>query len=68
MQKGWQQVYFSEKMHLIEIVKALLSENNIESFAVDKNDSTLITIGGTELYVKDLDVMRAKYLIEQHNL
>lgn len=68
MQKGWQQVYFSDKMHLVEIVKALLSENSIESFAVNKNDSTLITIGGVEIYVKDLDVMRAKYLIEQHSL
>ena len=68
MQKGWQQIYFSDKMHLIEIVKAVLTDDNIETFEVNKNDSTHIMMGGVELYVKDLDVMRAKYLIEQHDL
>ncbi len=67
-QKGWQPIYFSEKSHLIEIVKALLTENNIESFAVDRKDSTYITMGDVELYVKDTDVMKAKFLIEQNNL
>lgn len=68
MQKGWQQIYFSDKMHLIEIAKAVLSENNIESFEVNRRDSTYITIGDVELYVRDKDVMRAKFLIEQLNL
>ena len=68
MQKGWQQIYFSDRIHIIEIVKALLMENNITSFEINKNDSTHITMGGVELYVKDQDVMRAKFLIEQHNL
>ena len=68
MQKGWQQIYFSDKMHLIQIVKALLSENNIESFVVNKQDSTYITIGDIELYVKNDDVVLAKFLIEKNNL
>ena len=68
MQKGWEQIYFSDKMHLIEIVKALLSENNIESFQVNKQDSTYITIGDIELYVKNEDVVLAKFLIEKNNL
>jgi hypothetical protein len=68
MQKGWQRVYFSDKMHLVKIVKAVLAENNIDSFEVDRKDSTYITIGDVELYVKDMDVMRAKFLIEQHDL
>lgn len=68
MQKGWEQIYFSDKMHLIEIVKALLAENNIESFQVNKQDSTYITIGDIELYVKNEDVLLAKFLIEKNNL
>lgn len=68
MQKGWQQIYFSDKMHLIEIVKALLAEHNIESFVVNKQDSTYITIGDSELYVKNEDVVLAKFLIEKNNL
>jgi len=68
MEQGWQPIYFSDKPHLIEIVKAVLAENNISSFAVDRKDSTYITMGNVELYVKDTDVMRAKFLIEQNNL
>ena len=68
MEQGWQPIYFSDKMHLIEIVKTVLAENNISSFAVNRKDSTYITMGDVELYVKDTDVMRAKFLIEQHNL
>ena len=68
MQKGWQQIYSSDKMHLVEIVKALLAEHLIESFDVNRKDSTYITMGEVELYVKDTDVIRAKYLIEQHDL
>jgi hypothetical protein len=68
MQKGWQPVYCSDKIHLVEIVKALLADNEIESFDVNRKDSTYITIGDIELYVKDQDVMRAKFLIDQNNL
>jgi len=68
MQNGWQQIYFSDKMHLIEIVKALLLENNIESFEVDRRDSTNITDGDIELYVKNEDVVLSKFLIEKNNL
>jgi len=68
MQKGWQQIYFSDKMHLIEIVRAVLAENNIESFVVNKQDSTYITIGDIELYVKGEDVVLAKFLIDKNNL
>jgi hypothetical protein len=68
MEQGWQQVYFSDKMHLIEIVKAVLAENNIESFVVNREDSTYITLGGSELYVKNEDVVLAKFLIEKNNL
>jgi len=68
MERGWQRIYFSDQLHRIEIVKAVLHENNIESVQVDKRDSSYIAIGEVELYVKDTDVMRAKYIIEKQNL
>ncbi len=68
MQNGWQQIYFSDKMHLIEIARALLAENNIESFVVNRRDSTNITDGDIELYVKNEDVVLAKFTIEKNNL
>ena len=68
MQKGWQQVYSSDQTHRIEIAKALLAESNIETFVVNKQDSTYITIGDIELYVKNDDVVMAKFIIEKNNL
>ena len=68
MEKGWEQIYISDKSHLVEIVKAVLAENGIQSFAVDRRDSTSITIGYIELYVKNKDVVLSKFLIEKNNL
>lgn len=68
MQNGWQQVFFSDKSHLIEIVKAVLRDSNIDSYSVNRRDSTNITDGDIELYVKNKDVVMAKFLIEKNNL
>jgi hypothetical protein len=68
MDKGWQRIYFSDKPHLVEIAKAILEENSIESVVVDKRDSSYVTIGEVELYVKDDDVILAKFLISQNKL
>jgi len=68
MDKGWQRIYFSDKPHLVEIAKAILEENSIESVVVDKRDSSYVTIGEVELFVKDDDVILAKFLISQNNL
>ena len=68
MEKGWEQIYSSDKSHLVAIVKAVLAENGIQSFEVNRRDSTYITIGYIELYVKNKDVVLSKFLIEKNNL
>ena len=68
MEKGWQRIYSSDKPHLIEIAKTVLKENNIESYVVDKRDSTYITLGEMELYVKDDDVTLAEFLLKENQL
>ena len=68
MERGWQRIYFTEKPHLIQIAKSILDDNDIESVIVDKRDSSYITIGEMELFVKDNDVMRAKFLLEKNSL
>jgi hypothetical protein len=68
MEKGWERIYTSDKIHLVEIVKAVLLENGIQSFMVDKKDSTYITIGEIELYVKNKDVVLSKFLIDKNKL
>jgi hypothetical protein len=68
MEKGWQQIYSSDKPHLIEIVKAVLEDNQIEAAVIDKRDSTNIMMNDLELYVKDSDVVLAKFLISKNEL
>jgi len=68
MDKGWQLIYYSDKQHLVQIVKAVLDENGIEAFEMNKKDSSYITVGEIELYVKEEDVPLAKIIIQQNNL
>ena len=68
MDNGWQSIYVSNKMHLVEIVKAVLADNDIPAVVVDKRDSSYITIGDIELYVSEENAILARVLIEQNNL
>ena len=68
MEKGWQRIYSSDMPHLIEIAKTVLKENNIESYTVDKRDSTYITLGELELYVKESDATLAEFLLKENEL
>ena len=64
----WVRVYTSNKSHHIQIVKAVLKENGIDSFEVDKRDSFYVTIGDIELYVDVKDAPLSKIIIEQNPL
>ncbi|MBK7852419.1 MAG: DUF2007 domain-containing protein [Bacteroidetes bacterium] len=68
MENGWECIYSSDKMHLAEIVQAVLRDEGIESVAVDKRDSSYITIGEVELYVPGENAILARSIIEQHQL
>ena len=68
MENGWINIYSSSLPHLVEMAKELLRENEIESVVVDKRDSAYITIGELELYVRDRDVMKAKFILEKNPL
>ena len=68
MEKGWQRIYFTDKPHLVQIAKSILEENHIESVIVDKRDSSYVTIGEVELYVKEDDITLAKFLLQSNNL
>jgi len=68
MEKGWVNVYSSSQPHLVEMAKEFLRENQIESVVVDKRDSLYITIGEMELFVRDIDVMKAKFILEKNTL
>ena len=67
MEKGWQRIYFTDKLHLAQIAKSILEDNGIESVIMDKRDSSL-KIGEVELFVKEDDMTLAKFLLQSNNL
>jgi hypothetical protein len=68
MERGWKRIYYSNQMHSVEIVRAVLEDHDIQSMVVDKRDSSYISIGDIEVFVPDEDAILAKIIIEQNAL
>lgn len=68
MNSDWVKVYSSVEIHKVEIVKAVLEENGITAFAINKKDSSYISVGEMELYVKSDDEILAKIIITTDKL
>lgn len=54
----------SSEIHLIELYKMKLNEENIFNVVINKRDSAYNNFGEIELYVKFDDVIRAKHILE----
>ena len=54
-------IYTSHQLFKIELIRGMLMENDIESFIVNKQDSSYL-IGDIELYVSIDNIMKAKQL------
>ena len=57
-------IYSSGQSYVAELVRQMLSDHNIQSFLVNKQDSAY-KFGEIELYVNRDDVIRAKMLIRE---
>ncbi len=70
MTKKWVQVFSTKLEYIGEIVKAILEDEGIVSFAVNKTDSMHVQLfeGEIEIFVQPDDVIRAKRLIEKNEL
>jgi len=64
----WVLIYTSSLPHQINIVKAVLADNHIQSFEVNKIDSTYISIGEIDLFVHRNDEVLTRFLIKTHDL
>ncbi len=64
----WIMVYTSSLPYKITIVKAVLEDNQIKSFEVNKQDSSYISIGEIDLYVHRNEEVLARFLIKTHDL
>lgn len=64
---SWTVVFSSSQPHLIEIVKNLLSEQEIQFVTIDKRDSMYgsISNAGIEVYIQSEDYVKSKNLLKQ---
>lgn len=67
MDDNWQKIYSSSFEHKLEIVKAVLEDEGINSVIVNKKDSAYL-FGELELYVQNDHVMRARRIINKEAL
>jgi hypothetical protein len=58
----WEKVYSTNAEYQAEILKALLEEENIVSIVVNKQDSSYLSFGEVEVYVKSEDILKAKQI------
>jgi hypothetical protein len=58
----WEMVYSTNAGYQAEILKALLEEENIVSIVVNKQDSSYLSFGEVEVYVKSEDILKAKQI------
>ena len=59
----WELIFSSTAPYQAEIARSLLSENDIVSVIVNKQDSSYLTFGEIELYVKRSEILKAKQII-----
>ncbi len=57
-------IYSTGKAYIAELVKQMLTDNDMQSFIVNKQDS-VYKFGDIELYVHRDNVIRAKMLIRE---
>ncbi len=65
--QDWIKIYTSDKAYQIEIAKAILEDEEIQTFQVDKKDSSY-AFGEIELYVQSKDEISAKLILIEHEL
>jgi hypothetical protein len=64
MEKDWALIYSATDELMIEMVKQILEENQIESVILNKKDRAYL-FGDLELYVNRDSVIRAKSVIKE---
>lgn len=59
----WQTIYSTNQIHMAEMVKTILSDNEIDSVLFNQQDSMYL-FGDIEVKVKPDDVIKAKFIIK----
>ncbi len=65
MEKDWVCIFSTSHQQKAELIKGLLTHNEINSVVVNKQDSSYNMFGEFEVYVNRDDVVKAKFCLTQ---
>jgi hypothetical protein len=64
MEKGWTPLISSNSPSELQVVKGMLEVHGIAAVIMNKRDSSYLSFGDGTLYVKNMDFIKAKNLID----
>jgi len=64
MEKGWVSIFTTNEEFVAELAKGLLEENDIQFVLLNRKDSSYL-FGYLEIFVKQENAIKAKYLLKE---
>ena len=68
MNPNWVKVYETTEQYKASLLNGLLEEAEIDNVMINKQDSSYLAFGQIEIYVENLNVIKAKHLIDKSQL
>ena len=65
MEEQWVQVYSTSQLYQAEMLKALLTEENIPAIEINKQDSSYLSFGDIQIHVPATDIIKAKQIVNR---
>ena len=63
----WEAVFSTTLLYKAEIIRGMLEEEGIQAVIVNKQDSSYLSFGDVEVYVKSEDILKAKQIATKLN-
>jgi len=67
MEKNWTKVFTSKDNFLVDLLISILKEEGIHAVALNTKDSSYLTFGIIELFVKEKDAVNSRKIIKIYN-
>ena len=68
MNPNWVMIYSTTEQYKASLLNGLLDEAEIKNVLINKQDSSYMAFGQIEIYVENLNVIKAKHLIDKSQL
>jgi len=65
MEKGWKQIYFTQKEYQAQMARDILKLENMDAVILSHHDSAYTTFGEFEVYVREENEEKALELIKE---